>query len=201
MFGRNKGDEDKKEILGAKGGVGNMATPPLKPFTRRGVHAPSNPAQPTRLDVPRRIVDIPGAPRRDLGPSADSDVRKLVVGREICLKGEITACEKLVVQGQVEVALNDARTLDVARDGVFKGEASVEDAIISGEFDGKLTAHGMLTVCDGGRVSGTIRYGKIVIESGGEISGDMRSLNDPDKGGQKEEKKKSGKSKAEKDSE
>ncbi|MFX7329539.1 polymer-forming cytoskeletal protein, partial [Acinetobacter baumannii] len=42
--------------------------------------------------------------------------------------------------------------------------------------DGELTAREQLIVHATGRVSGKIRYGKIHIEEGGEISGDIKSL-------------------------
>ena len=37
-------------------------------------------------------------------------------------------------------------------------------------------ARNRLLVRPGGSITGTIRYGNIVIESGGEISGDMQSI-------------------------
>jgi hypothetical protein len=39
-------------------------------------------------------------------------------------------------------------------------------------------ARDLLTVRPGGRVQGQVRYGRVVIESGGEISGDMRALSE-----------------------
>ena len=106
----------------------------------------------------------------------DAESKKLIVGREIRLSGEITSCDKLVVKGQVEASLSDARVIEVAPTGYFKGDAQVDEADISGRYEGELTAKDKLIVRSSGRVSGSIRYGRIVIESGGEISGDMRSL-------------------------
>ena len=106
----------------------------------------------------------------------DGDGKRLVVGRDIRLSGEITACDKLVVEGHIEVSLQDARVIEVSQTGYFKGNADVEEADISGNFEGELIARDRLVVRSGGRISGTIRYGRIVIESGGEISGDMQTL-------------------------
>lgn len=106
----------------------------------------------------------------------DGDNKRLVVGRDIRLSGEITACDKLVVEGHVEVSLPGARVIEVSQSGYFKGAADVEEADISGRFEGELIARDRLVVRAGGRISGTIRYGRIVIESGGEISGDMQTL-------------------------
>jgi cytoskeletal protein CcmA (bactofilin family) len=84
-----------------------------------------------------------------------------------------------VVEGRTEVSLPNARIIEVAPSGFFKGSAEVEEADISGRFEGELTARDRLVVRNGGRISGTIRYGRIVIESGGEISGDMQTLDIP----------------------
>jgi len=184
MFGRNK---DK----GASGGnAGEFQrneenTPPLKPFSRKGSHAPARPPVRSTFhpDIPRRDPDAPNAPSTPSAPiraertrPTDTESRKLTVGREICLKGEITACEKLIVEGEVEVALSNARAIDVAPSGFFRGNAEVDEADISGQFEGELIVRDKLTVRSSGKVSGSIRYGRIVIESGGQISGDMKAL-------------------------
>ncbi len=96
--------------------------------------------------------------------------------QDIHLSGEITSCDRLVVEGRVEASLTNVRVIEVAPNGFFKGDARVEEADICGGYEGTLIAYGQLTVRTGGRVSGSIRYGNIVIESGGEISGDMHAL-------------------------
>lgn len=160
-----------------------LPAPPLKPFTRKGSHMPAKApaAAVVRHDIPRRPVDPPVPPRRfDRLRPGESESKKLTVGRDICLKGEITACDKLVVEGQVEVALEDARAIEIAPTGFFKGRAEVDEAEISGLYEGELIARELLTVRAGGRINGTVRYGRIVIEAGGEISGDMRALTQAD---------------------
>lgn len=174
MFGKKKDDVVANENEDA------MAAPPLKPFSRKGSHAASKPPSATTYqpEVPRRVPDIAGvSPRRMERPMGnDGDSKRLVVGRDIRLSGEITACDKLVVEGHVEVSLPGARVIEVSQSGYFKGTADVEEADISGRFEGELIARDRLVVRAGGRISGTIRYGRIVIESGGEISGDMQTL-------------------------
>ena len=186
MFGRNK---DK----GASGDNANEFqrneenAPPLKPFSQKGSHVPARPPVHATFhpDIPRRDPDMPSASSRtERVRSTDTESRKLTVGREICLKGEITACDKLIVEGQVEVSLPNARAIDVAPSGLFKGNAEVDEADISGEFEGELVARDKLTVRSSGKVSGSIRYGRIVIESGGQISGDMKALEPEDQGGE-----------------
>ncbi len=99
---------------------------------------------------------------------------KLTVGPNIKLKGvEITDCDTLFVEGLVEATM-DARLMEIAEPGAFKGSAEVDLAEIRGQFDGDLTVREKLVIYSTGRVSGKIRYGKLVIEEGGQLSGDIQ---------------------------
>ncbi len=102
--------------------------------------------------------------------------RKLVVGREICLAGEIKTCEKLVVEGKVEADLSDSHSLEISEPGLFKGNATVEDCEVSGTFQGELTVTGTLSITPTGRVSGKIRYAELEMARGARLSGDIDSL-------------------------
>lgn len=98
---------------------------------------------------------------------------KLTVGPNIKLKGvEITDCDTLVVEGTVEATM-DSRVIQIAESGAFKGSVAIDIAEIRGQFDGNLTAREKLVIHATGRVTGTIRYGKIVIEEGGQLSGEV----------------------------
>jgi cytoskeletal protein CcmA (bactofilin family) len=105
----------------------------------------------------------------------DAEMRKLIVGREITLSGEITSCDKVIVEGSVEANLTNCRDIDIAESGLFKGSASIEDAEVRGRFEGNLVVRKRLLIKASGRVSGTIRYGQIEIECGGQISGDIQA--------------------------
>ncbi len=99
---------------------------------------------------------------------------KLTVGPNIKLKGvEITDCDTLFVEGLVEATM-DARLMEIAEPGAFKGSAEIDLAEIRGHFDGDLTVRDKLVIYATGRVTGKIRYGKVVIEEGGQLSGDIQ---------------------------
>lgn len=180
MFRKKQGEDDGSMKPVHEGDRQDLTAPPLKPFSRKGSHMPVKPASvpPARAEIPRRPIDQPPAapPRRFERQRTNDESKKLTVGRDICLKGEITSCNKLIVEGQVEAELSDARAIEVAPTGYFKGSANVEEADISGLYEGELLAREILTVRAGGRIHGTVRYGRVVIEAGGEISGDMRAL-------------------------
>lgn len=108
--------------------------------------------------------------------SSGETVSKLIVGPDIKLKGaEITDCDTLVVEGRVEAAM-DSRVIQIAEQGVFHGTAGIDVAEIRGRFEGELTVRKQLVIHATGKVTGKVRYGKLSIEEGGELSGDVGAL-------------------------
>ncbi|MGE5470464.1 MAG: bactofilin family protein [Bacteroidota bacterium] len=101
---------------------------------------------------------------------------RLIVGPDVKLRGaEILDCDTLVVEGRVEATM-DSRVIRIADQGSFSGKVSIDIAEIHGHFEGELTARSQLIIHATGRVSGKIRYGKLVIDEGGELCGDINTL-------------------------
>jgi cytoskeletal protein CcmA (bactofilin family) len=127
---------------------------------------------------------IPGADKSEAAvpkaarhvPAPREERSRLIVGPNIKLKGaEITDCDTLVVEGRVEASM-DSRVIQVAEGGVFKGTVGVDRAEVRGTFEGEMTVRDRLVVHATGRISGKVRYGRMAIEEGGEITGDVSAL-------------------------
>jgi cytoskeletal protein CcmA (bactofilin family) len=117
-------------------------------------------------------VPSPAAPKTSGGDSSGS---KLTVGPNIKLKGvEITDCDTLVVEGTVEATM-DSRVIQISEHGAFKGSAEIDIAEIHGEFNGTLTVRQKLVIYSTGKVNGKIRYGKLVVEEGGQLAGEIEA--------------------------
>jgi cytoskeletal protein CcmA (bactofilin family) len=113
------------------------------------------------------------APAAAAASAAREGESKLTVGPNIKLKGvEITDCDTLVVEGSVEATM-DSRVIQISERGAFKGSAEIDIAEIRGLFDGNLTVRQKLVIYSTGKVTGRIRYGKVVIEEGGQLSGEI----------------------------
>ncbi len=127
-----------------------------------------------------RIQSAAAASSMNLGASADksgkASRRILTVGNDILLKGEIATCDRLVIEGEVDATLNDVHTVEIAETGSFKGSAEIEDAEISGVFEGELVVRNRLVIYSTGQVHGKITYGEIEIERGGELTGDIQTI-------------------------
>jgi len=181
MFKRRKTElEDEKPPMESNDDLTLAGKPASRPGMAMGSgKAPVLPTQPPRptdtvrpgIEMPRQPPTAAPAPRR-----TETEHRKLIVGREIALSGEITSCDRLVVEGSVEANLANCRDIDIAESGLFKGSASIEEAEIRGRFEGTLTVRKRLLIRSTGKVIGTVRYAQIEIEAGGQLAGDIQVL-------------------------
>ena len=125
----------------------------------------------TRVTTPAAAAAAPVAP----APVAQAG-SQLSVGVNIHLKGvEIANCDALIIEGQVEATVH-SKSMQIDKPGTLTGTALIDVAEIHGEFSGELTARTRLVVHGTGRVSGTIRYGKLIVAEGGELTGDVKRL-------------------------
>lgn len=137
---------------------------------------PQPPPAPLSLLLPQAAVHpVHEAPRGAEKPEERKEA-KLIVGPDIKMKGvEVTDCDTLVVEGRIEATL-DSRVLLIAEQGVFSGIVAVDSAEIHGRLEGELTVRKQLVVHATGRLSGKIRYARIKVEEGAELSGEISVL-------------------------
>jgi cytoskeletal protein CcmA (bactofilin family) len=155
---------------------------------------PENKPAATPSPAPRRAADalLPPEPRKPVADAkpevaagttspATAEGSKLIVGPRIKLKGvEITDCDTLIVEGHVEATM-DSRAIQISPEGSFTGNAGIDIAEIRGQFSGEITVRQCLTIHATGKVSGKVRYQKLVIEEGGELAGDIKTIGADDR--------------------
>jgi cytoskeletal protein CcmA (bactofilin family) len=182
MFGRKKDEEVNEAPTAAPAVEGDGAQAPkagLKPApqgARPAAYAAATVAKPE----PRRAPEHPRTSHNGNGNGngnghshGTTEAKRLIVGRDIVLNGAINSCDKLIVDGRVEATLNDCREMEITETGTYKGEASVDVALISGHFEGTWVARELLLVRAKGSVSGQVRFARLEVERGGEIEGDV----------------------------
>ena len=127
------------------------------------------------VQTPQPAPSAQPAPVAAAATAAKEGESKLTVGPNIKLKGvEITDCDTLVVEGSVEATV-DSRVIQISERGSFKGSCEIDIAEIHGQFEGNLTVRQKLTIFATGKVTGKVRYGKVVIEEGGQLSGEIEA--------------------------
>lgn len=142
---------------------------PVPPPPAWGAAGPASGQQP-----PQRRPAEPIRPADVARTEPARDIRKLIVGRDINLSGEIAACDHLIVEGTVEARVRDCYRLEVAESGLFQGAVEISEADIAGRFLGELIVHGRLSVRATGKVEGKIQYGELAVEAGGTLDGEVR---------------------------
>ena len=182
MLNFNRNDRSG-DVRASDKGLGKPVAPTASPATpstasigryvAAGASAPPPSAAPA-APAPAK----PEAPEAPVAASPAGGGSRLIVGRNVKLKGvEISDCEMVVVEGQVEASVV-SKGMQIAKPGTLRGTAVIDVAEIDGDFTGELTAHTKLVVNGTGRVSGTIRYGSLIVAEGGEVTGDVKRLDD-----------------------
>jgi cytoskeletal protein CcmA (bactofilin family) len=150
--------------------------------SQSGTHTPHT-AHPTHTPPAEAVAEPPLLAVDEALQSAAASlsepvVSKLAVGVNVKLKGvDISDCDVLVIEGHVEATVH-SKAMEIAMPGTLRGTAIIDVAEIYGEFSGDLTARTRLVVHGTGRVSGTIRYGKLIVAEGGELNGDVKRLDE-----------------------
>ena len=165
----------RKDVRSVLSPTATTTVPPVADLTTKGAlqAAASEPVPPSTPPVAATSVQAPLATSEN--PASEA---RLIVGPDVKLKGaEILDCDTLVVEGRVEATM-DSRVLRIAEQGSFTGKVSIDIAEIRGSFEGELTARHQLIVHATGRLSGKIRDGKLVIDEGGELCGDINTLSE-----------------------
>jgi cytoskeletal protein CcmA (bactofilin family) len=150
------------------------------PTTRQPQTLGSSTLRDTSRDQPRDTPPAPAAAPTPIAAATPSPEEKagskLFVGVNIKLKGvEISNCDVLVIEGQVDATVN-SKVMEISKPGTLTGTAVIDVAEIHGEFSGELTARTKLVVHGTGRVTGTVRYGKLVVAEGGMLMGELKQI-------------------------
>jgi len=106
----------------------------------------------------------------------NEQMRKLTVGRDISLNGEITTCDHLIVEGTVTATIKGGQILEISESGTFSGEVDIDQAEIAGTFNGDLIVRSKLTLRPTANVNGTIRYGSLQVDTGAMLTGEIMPL-------------------------
>lgn len=146
------------------------------PFGKREENVPHNilnsaaAQQPVARPAPAQTAPAAATDKEGAG-------NRLIVGPDVRLKGaEILDCDTLVVEGHVEATM-DSRIIRIAEKGEFNGKVGIDIAEIRGTFTGELNVRDQLIIHSTGKVNGIVRYGKVLIEEGGQLCGDIQMMN------------------------
>lgn len=96
------------------------------------------------------------------------------IGVDLCIKGDVSANEDLLVDGVVEglLRLGDG-VLTVGAKGRVLGDVVAREVLVFGEVQGNLTARDRIEIKNQGWVLGDLATARIIIEEGANFRGSM----------------------------
>ena len=142
------------------------------------------PAEP--LDVERAAPPPPPSPRQEtpmneitsrLSSTAAGTSRQTVLGQTVVLKGDLSAEEDLLIEGQFEgtIAL-EQHCVTVGASGQVKAEIRARQAVILGTLTGKVAAREKVEIRRSGHLVGDLTTGAVAIEEGAYFKGSIEIL-------------------------
>ena len=120
-----------------------------------------------------QLVDTPpiAAPTQSPEPIR----KKMVIVEGVTIQGgDILGCAHLAIEGKAYLTIDRCEKLEILENGIFTGSASVAETEISGYCKGTLVVRDTLRITRTGHVVGSIQYGRLQVEEGGQIEGEMK---------------------------
>ena len=96
-----------------------------------------------------------------------------VLGPTLKFKGELTANEDLLIQGQIEGTINHTSSLTVGEEGKVKANVKAEYISVKGKVDGDLSGSKSVVVKEGADVSGNIYSPTVTLREGATFNGSI----------------------------
>ena len=96
-----------------------------------------------------------------------------VLGPTLKFKGELTANEDLLIQGQIEGTINHSSSLTVGQEGKLKANVKAEYISVEGRVNGDLEGSKSVVVKEGADVKGNIFSPTVTLREGATFNGSI----------------------------
>lgn len=90
------------------------------------------------------------------------------------ITGDIKAPNDLRIDGTVEGNVHCDARLIIGPAGSISGEVICQNAMIEGTFSGNIRVQDTLNIREQATVEGEVRYGKLIVQPGAKLNGDVR---------------------------
>lgn len=104
--------------------------------------------------------------------STSHSLNSLVQGTVV--EGNIHCKSDIRVDGSIKGSLHCEAKVIIGPTGSVEGDIDCKSAVVEGQFEGKLNASELLNIRESANVNGEIRYGKLIVQPGAVLIGDVR---------------------------
>jgi len=99
-------------------------------------------------------------------------VETTIISDSSNFKGNIETEGTLIVHGSV-TGMIKCGSLEILQEGDVDANVEAENVSVAGKFQGEMVCSGRLNILSTGTVIGEIAYGRLSIESGGQLAGNL----------------------------
>jgi len=92
-----------------------------------------------------------------------------ILDQGLTINGDIECDGEVIIKGKVTGTIK-AETLVIADTGVVEADCNVETVIIGGDYNGNLTAKGIMQILRTGKCSGKVLCKDMVVENGSTLN-------------------------------
>lgn len=121
---------------------------------------------------PTAHVTPPPPRERPMAARTDAGDGVVHIGKGTRVIGEISDCTTVEIQGVVEGKLL-ASSVIIREGGGFKGSLQADQAEIHGVMEGNAVVNDLLDIRSTGTVSADLAYGRLSVEAGGQMTGNI----------------------------
>ena len=107
------------------------------------------------------------------------DAKSSVLGPTLKFKGELTADEDLLIQGQVEGIIRHSSSLTIGEGGKVKADVTAEYIAVEGRVQGDLKGSKCVKIRETARIDGNIVSPKVSLVEGATFNGKIDMDADP----------------------
>ena len=94
------------------------------------------------------------------------------ISKQICIKGEVTGSEDLVIEGEVHGSVRIPEcSVTIGANGRVTADIEAREIVVRGRVEGKLHGKERVEISRSGEVLGDIQTQRIAIEDGAYVSG------------------------------
>ena len=103
-----------------------------------------------------------------------------VIGPTLVFKGELSADEDLVIEGNIEGKIaHHKKNLTIGKNGRVKADIHASSVIVEGRLVGDIHSDGVVSLASGAEVKGDIYCSRIVMEDGARFKGKIDTGESP----------------------
>ena len=102
-----------------------------------------------------------------------TQTRKSVVGKSLCITGELFSNEQILIEGKIEGNLNVRNRVIIGKSGIVNADIDADEVVIEGTVNGNVKGHNKVEIVPEGVLNGNVVSKRVVLADGAVFKGNI----------------------------